>query len=114
MGFDPLEQLPAGLNSLNRLIADLDSGKVFSQAYLRDVFVACYAAMEKLGEGVKYLDASLTASVTGELPARFDLNQMLLAKRALSYNAYIAGTDPRDKTRQPGHNDAMVPPSKRE
>lgn len=34
---------------------------------------------------IQYLEDSLTAAVTGELPKRYDLNQLLLASRANKY-----------------------------
>jgi hypothetical protein len=98
MGVDPTERLPESLHAINRVIADLDSGKTLDMTIVRNMLAACHDALLQLGNHCNYLDDSLTAAVTGELPERFDLNQMLLAQRTKAYIKWLEETkDPRDK-----------------
>jgi DNA primase len=114
MGIDPTENLPNGLAGIDRVLADLDNGKELNMLMVRNLLVACRDALRELGNHCKELDISLTAAVTGELPERYTLNQLLLARRAKAYINWLNTTkDVRDKSRPEGSNDAMIPPSKR-
>lgn len=78
----------------------------WDRANILAVLVAADTAVEALKTQVTYLEDSLTAATCGELPERFDLNQMLLAQRAKSYIKWLNTTkDPNDKLRPEGSND---------
>lgn len=74
-----------------------------------DLLKVSVDAVDCLEDQKQYLEDSLTAATSGDLPEKFDLNQLLLAQRAKAYLKWLAETkDPRDKLRPEGSNDGMV------
>jgi hypothetical protein len=81
----------------------------WDRVHLMAVLVAADTAVAELEKRCTYLEDSLAAATCGELPERFDLNQLLLAQRAKAYLKWMAETrHPADILRPAGSNDEMV------
>lgn len=72
--------------------------EVWDRAHVLNVLMRADEAVQDLKTRNQYVEDSLVAATTGELPERFDLNQLLLAQRAKAYIKWLLETkDPRDK-----------------
>lgn len=96
-------------NAMREVIMRMKRGESLDTGMVIELLSAITDAVEVLEDEKEYLEASLVAATRGELPEKFDLNQLLLAQRAKAYLKWLAETkDPRDKLRPAGSNDAMV------
>ena len=95
------EKLRGAIRAMDRAPIAQDNAKA--------LLIACADTIDALHNEKVYLEATLLAATTGELPERFDLNQLLYAQRARSYIAWLGKTkDPNDKLRPEGTNEAMI------
>jgi hypothetical protein len=95
---DPVLSVPSDVRALRGLAIGLRRRGTRGDDHIAATIDASANLLEALADRMKYLEDSLVAATTGELPERFDLNQLLLAKRTKSYIKWLEETvDPRDK-----------------
>jgi hypothetical protein len=83
---------------LRGMVARMTQGQMIPFAEVAPVMSSTADTIDALEQRIQYLEESLTAAVTGELPKKHTLNQFLLAQRAKNYLTYLSTTtDSRDK-----------------